>query len=258
MMSGEGSSSLRIHDVGSFEASFVPRIEDFDRLDARFRLPGHVWDRLPTYRDYGFAVFKLRGSGPGRDGTQNKVHPMAFVFPRRDPSGLFFPTVHIHDGEVHPTAEFDHMLYCQPDERTRAHVVGWAESSRPAALGMDIDRTRGTVDPDQRIWSVRLHRVRENRDTVIGKGGCVPKAFPRNSELRKMVETHAAGPAEWMMVFFDPMEMLCCRSAGEVDGLLGKDGRDVEIYRASNVLASRDTGSIGTGFTRADWLAGKR
>src|SRR5437763_1376880 len=30
---------LQIHEVGSFQASFVPRVKDFDRLDERFRIP---------------------------------------------------------------------------------------------------------------------------------------------------------------------------------------------------------------------------
>ena len=49
---------LKVHSVGSYEASFVPRLADFDRLDERFRIPNEVWDRLPEYLDYGFAVFK--------------------------------------------------------------------------------------------------------------------------------------------------------------------------------------------------------
>ncbi len=32
---------------------------------------------------------------------------MAFEFPHRDPTRLFFPTVHVHDGRVHARAEFD-------------------------------------------------------------------------------------------------------------------------------------------------------
>src|SRR5262245_6538175 len=31
-----GAPKLRVHDVGRFEASFVPRVDDFDRLDKRF------------------------------------------------------------------------------------------------------------------------------------------------------------------------------------------------------------------------------
>src|SRR5262245_37871111 len=84
------TKALAVVDVGEFEASFVPTVRDFDRLDARFRMPADVWGGLPTYRDFGFAVFKLKA-------WNGKVHPMAFDFPRRDPSWLFFPTVHVYD-----------------------------------------------------------------------------------------------------------------------------------------------------------------
>ena len=110
---------LAVHEVGSFEASFVPAPADFRRLDERFRLPDAVLDQLPIYRDFGFAVFKLK---PGK----HDVHPMAFRFPRRNPKELFFPTVHAHDGTVPKEAHFDHVLYCQSGGRTRD---GW-ETSR--------------------------------------------------------------------------------------------------------------------------------
>ena len=108
-------------EVGSFVASFVPTVKDFSRLDEQFRLPDGTWDKLPAYKDYGFAVFKLKKG-------EQKVHPMAFEFPRADKTRLFFPTVHIHDGKVHDQAGFDHVLYCQGvDTRMR-----WRESpSRP-------------------------------------------------------------------------------------------------------------------------------
>ena len=81
------AATLRVLEVGSFEASFVPTIADFSRLDERFRLPHNVWDKLPGYKTYGFAVFKLK---PGA----MTVHPMAFSFPRQNTNTLFFPTVH--------------------------------------------------------------------------------------------------------------------------------------------------------------------
>jgi hypothetical protein len=121
---------LVVHDVGEFEASFVPTRADFDRLDERFRLPANVWDELPTYADWGFCVFKLKAKqldhepgvlervkgflgGGGGSKPSRTYHPMAFEFPRRDASALFFPTVHVHDGEAHVTARFDHTLYAQ-------------------------------------------------------------------------------------------------------------------------------------------------
>jgi hypothetical protein len=100
---------LTVHRVGSFVASFVPSMKDFSRLDPRFTLPAEVWASLPQYADYGFAVFQL----DTHKNVKRSPHPMAFTFISRDPSRLFFPTVHIHDGEVQKVASFDHILYYQ-------------------------------------------------------------------------------------------------------------------------------------------------
>ena len=88
-----GGPELEVHSVGSFDASFVPTVKAFARLDVRFRLPDDTWDQLPQYAGYGFAVFKLK------KGSQ-KIHPMAFSFPSALASSkkLYFPAVHIHDG----------------------------------------------------------------------------------------------------------------------------------------------------------------
>lgn len=104
---------LVVHSVGDFEASFVPSVAEFSRLDPRFRLSDDVWRALPEYSDWGFAVFKLKGGASGQ-----KVHPMAFDFPMREPDAIFVPTVHVHDGAVHERATFDHTVYLQ------AHA-GW-------------------------------------------------------------------------------------------------------------------------------------
>jgi hypothetical protein len=110
---------LKVHEVGDFEASFVPSVGDFERLDPRFRMPPRFFEALPDYRDYGFAVFQLRGWRPEgflkrvfRQMEEKTIHPMAFEFQTRDPR-IFLPTVHVHDGEVHPQASFDHALYYQ-------------------------------------------------------------------------------------------------------------------------------------------------
>ncbi|MSP97187.1 MAG: hypothetical protein EXR29_08180 [Betaproteobacteria bacterium] len=77
--------TLEAVEVGCFEASFVPRPEDFARLDERFRLPADLWLQLNFYADWGFAVFKLNRAQRNR-----RVHPIAFDFPRRDRKRLFF------------------------------------------------------------------------------------------------------------------------------------------------------------------------
>jgi hypothetical protein len=151
---------LAVVPVGNFEASFVPAIKDFSRLDARFRLSDTVWKNLPVYHDYGFAVFKLK---PGA----MTVHPMAFSFPRRDARQVFFPTVHIHDGKVHEKADFDHSLYCQPRAHERLSVFHWEESSRHPAGVMKITRTKGIILPDQHCFKLQMRGHLANRDTLL-------------------------------------------------------------------------------------------
>src|SRR3954470_14499541 len=46
-----GGGTIPVQKVGAFEASYVPTIADFARLDARFRLSEQVWDKLPGYKD---------------------------------------------------------------------------------------------------------------------------------------------------------------------------------------------------------------
>ncbi len=151
---------LEVVTVGNFEASFVPTMKDFTRLDERFRISDDAWKNLPQYRDYGFAVFKLKAG-------ELKVHPMAFSFPRRNPKDLFFPTVHIHDGEVHAEADFDHVLYCQPREHEPLQVRDWRESPGNAGRFMKTSKTQGLISPEQHCYQKQLRGLLPNRDTLV-------------------------------------------------------------------------------------------
>lgn len=154
--------TLVVHKVGSFVASYVPTRADFARLDPRFRLPEVLFDAVPHYADYGFAVFQLE---PGKV----TVHPMALKFPTRDPGKLFFPTVHVHDGRFHSRAKFDHALYFQTPRCTKRpdtapygafedDAVGWIEPSKDYA---------GLVLPQQVMLRRTLRGKRANEDTWI-------------------------------------------------------------------------------------------
>jgi hypothetical protein len=153
--------TLRVHQVGSYEASFVPTMDDFDRLDKRFRLPKQSWDALPEYRRFGFAVFKLK---PGH----NKFHPMAFSFERADATKLFFPTIHIHDGKFHLLAEFDHELYCQRSGHS-LDVLDWEESQGHAGQFAAPDKAQGILAADEHCYRKILAGKLPNRDTYLGK-----------------------------------------------------------------------------------------
>lgn len=149
---------LAVISVGAYDASFVPRIADFHRLDARFRLLDQVWGEFPGYADYGFAVFKLK---PGK----GEAHPMAFSFPSADPKKLFFPTLHIHDGKAHDKEHFDHTLYMQGDRADAGR--GWEESPGLAHSKVRWQITHGMVRPEQHVLRQKMQGVFANGDVVV-------------------------------------------------------------------------------------------
>ncbi len=151
--------SLVVVEVGSFVASFVPAVKDFDRVDKQFRLPDGVWEKLPLYKDFGFAVFKLKK--PKKDSTQ-KVHPMAFEFPRAEKELIFFPTVHIHDGTVPAKAKFDHALFCQG-----AAPPNWDESPGHPVSFMKVKETQDIVDPNSHVYRKLMKGEFPNKDVGV-------------------------------------------------------------------------------------------
>lgn len=170
------AASLPVERVGDFEASWVPSHDDWDRLDPRFRLDAALWEQLGDYDDSGFAVFQLAADVTRRG--PRRIHPMAFEFASRRRGDLFFPTVHVHDGRVHPTAEFDHDLYCQvaaghpllassDDGLIAVEQDGWIHSWGPAGERVDPTRAAGLVEPDAPVLRRRMQGTFPNRDVVV-------------------------------------------------------------------------------------------
>ncbi|MEM1067492.1 MAG: hypothetical protein AAGI63_01260 [Planctomycetota bacterium] len=163
-------SQLVVHEVGDFVASFVPTMKDFSRLDQRFVIPESSWDKIPHYSDYGFAVFQLKN-------LQGKPHPMAFEFETRMRDEIFFPTVHIHDGEVHRREAFDHTLYLQNakfDEVVTDYVnyhvkdrrTGFVRSKDIAKKYCKIEKSAGMIEPDLLLHRITMSGTLENKDII--------------------------------------------------------------------------------------------
>lgn len=179
------SATLKVHSVGSFEASFVPKQTDFSRLDERFRLPAAALAALTHVADYGFAVFKLKA------GTNQKVHPMALTFPTRNPQQIFFPTAHLHDGTFPGRAVYDHALYFQGSDTMRlplaldtgtgrlgrlaGKVIGVAGGAKAPETSVakasefmkEMPEDLGLVDPEMKVHRYELRERLPNRDAVL-------------------------------------------------------------------------------------------
>ena len=188
----ESALMLQVHEVGDFEASYVPAMPDFARLDPRFRLPDNVWRTMPDYSEYGFAVFQLRLILASDDSeVENDIHPMALEFPTRDPDRLYFPTVHVHDGVYHDSAGFYHRFFCQraaarsefkfqldllegrepspAEDGPQFDGYEWySRSAETASQVLPVDRCGGLVDPHQKLHSMSLLGDFPNRDIWLG------------------------------------------------------------------------------------------
>lgn len=175
------SDPIEVQKIGNFIASFVPTVQDFSRLDPQFAIPKETWDKIPVYSDYGFAVFQLNE-------LAGRPHPMAFEFETRSEK-TFFPTVHIHDGEVHTSEEFNHVLYLQHagldsvvspyrgpqslDSKTNV-----ARSKKTASRFCRIENTNGIVAPELLVHRKELHGSLPNQDTMLStRGNPVIRSF---------------------------------------------------------------------------------
>jgi hypothetical protein len=194
-------ADLEVFEIGNYIASFVPTLEDFGRLDARFTLPPETWARVPQYKNYGFAVFQLASGAL-------KPHPMAFEF-ETDRESIYFPTLHIHDGEVHEIEDFDHILYMQHagfDSRAYGYVnsnvadesTGLVRSKYVADRFCDISATKGIADGNLLVHRKNIRGNKLNRDIeILTTGDPVNRSFnfrPLRSYLPWFV---VAGAIAW-------------------------------------------------------------
>ena len=152
--------ALKVVEVGSYVASFVPTMADFKKLDKRFQVPKESWSKLPHYRDYGFAVFQLK---PGN----KKLHPMALTFESRLKGQLFFPTVHIHDGEVHRKEHFHHTLYAQGWTNGNFKEKDWEESTNAAGKKVSEKQAKGMVWAEGKVFRKQMQGRLKNEDQFL-------------------------------------------------------------------------------------------
>lgn len=90
---------------------------------------------------------------------------MGLRFPRRDRSALYFPTGHVHDGEVHPRAQFDHTLYAQVPADVARHL-DWQRSAVSAGAA-DLACDPVGLDPGRPIHGRHLTGALANTDAWL-------------------------------------------------------------------------------------------
>lgn len=110
-----------------------------------------------------------------------KPHPIAFEFETAIDS-IYFPTLHIHDGEIHNTEEFDHVLYLQHagfDSRVYGYQnadvcdqsTGLIRSKHVAKQFCDIARASGIVHGELLVHRRLIQGKNPNQDTKVSTFG---------------------------------------------------------------------------------------
>lgn len=90
---------------------------------------------------------------------------MALAFRTRDRDRVYFPTMQVHDRTVHPTAHFDHELYCQlPTPLDRS----WERStSAPIVIrgdGQDLASLSKGLLVEDVVYRKTMHGTFDNTD----------------------------------------------------------------------------------------------
>lgn len=168
---------LKAHDVGDFIASYAPNRASMLRLDAQFRLAHNIWNSLPDYSNFGFAVFQIK---PGQE--SKKIHPMAYTYPAENPEELFFPTVHVHDGSnVEAQSSFDHKLYTQASPNfqfVHSTPASWEASKPYPESVVDMEKAQGLLRPAAQVIRRKIYGTYPNADYVlVAKDGTAEETY---------------------------------------------------------------------------------
>ena len=173
---------LAVEQVGDYICTFVPTNNDWDRIDPQFKLSNDTWAKLNYQENYSFVVVQLNiiekfpkmnvlGKSnrvkPSARVEKKKFHPIAFIFETQFPNWIYFPTTHVHDGQVHDREEFNHNFYFQSLEIKKPHEAGFEKSGSTAGAFVNIAKAKGLVEPNQLILKSTMNGTFPNLDTWV-------------------------------------------------------------------------------------------
>ena len=91
------------------------------------------------------------------------------IFARSSNQGRQFVvySMNIHDGKVHPEADFDHSMYCQAVTGETLPMNEWVESVLLASQFLKVNKTEGIVDGDSHVHVRAIRGKRKNEDILV-------------------------------------------------------------------------------------------
>lgn len=98
----KSTNSLPVFRIGSYDASIVPSIADFPRLQIPMDRTLIPFLKSKYNAEFGFIICRL---APGK----KEYHPFAYTHDQHSSYRLFIPTMHYHPGDYN--ADWDHLIY---------------------------------------------------------------------------------------------------------------------------------------------------
>lgn len=212
------SDTLKVHKVGSYQASIVDSLDDFARIDSSFRLNLNVGEILKThYPAFGFIVCQLVEG-------ENDYEPFAYTHQIID-GKVFTPTRHYHgEGPPETTSDWDHEIYTvgcvAPDARI---------SSKTSYEISQLCNYTGVANHDTILSQIKISGVHTNYDAIFYQ-----KPHPR--DLKSLI-------ADKYLVYIGPDG---CKFYSNVKGLTFEESSDnatIPLYNNKYLQSKRFTDS---------------
>ncbi|HUS36026.1 MAG TPA: hypothetical protein VM680_11810 [Verrucomicrobiae bacterium] len=157
---GGGGRSLAVQKVGAYDASFVPTIADFLRLDERFRLPDETWKKLPAYKEWGLRC--LSCGRPSSGTIRWRFRLIGRVMRRFFSDGSYSRREGARERGLR-------SRFVLPAGGERAGVERLDGIARAAAQFVDVQKAKGIVDGERHCYKYSIKGRRSNRDIYVLK-----------------------------------------------------------------------------------------
>jgi hypothetical protein len=185
MYLSKGEGRLKVHEVGSYQASIANNLNDLNRLDrSLFYVDDEVIMFLTnTYKSYaniGFVICRLKQGN-------HEYHPFAYSHDIHSSNKLFIPTKHYHKtssfegsfglfGDFMPITsnshdmisdDWDHEIYVMNDKITRVanDLKGTARTT--SHLAIDKSKIDFELEPFKELSKLRLEGNHLNTDILV-------------------------------------------------------------------------------------------
>lgn len=161
--SNSATPQLKVYDVGSYKASIVPHVRDFQRLNQLYRIsPALIHFMQNQYpQHFSFVVCQLD--------VNKTYHPFGYIHDMLPNNQMFIPTMHWHQHESLDTAsrvDWDHQIFIMNGVLTSTPEQFQLGGNRKPNIEsyVNLRQLPADIQFPKTIQSIQVHHYRGNHD----------------------------------------------------------------------------------------------